>query len=193
MNRICVYCGSSHGKRPIYTELAQKLGRLLAERDLGLVYGGGSVGLMGEIADEVLAAGGEVIGIIPAVLTRKELLHEGCTELHRVGSMHERKALMEQLADGFIALPGGYGTMDELFEIITWAQLGLHRKPIGLLNCDRYYDQLVAFLLNTVNEGFVREHQQHLLLQDDDPARLLDRMQAYQAQPTPKWIGRENI
>ena len=193
MQRICVYCGSSHGARPIYTELARQLGCMLAERGLGLVYGGGSVGLMGEAANAALAAGGEVIGVIPAVLSRKELLHEGCTQLHRVDSMHERKALMEQLADGFIALPGGYGTLDELFEIITWAQLGLHRKPIGLLNCDNYYDHLSAFLRHTVDQGFVREAQFDLLLQDTDPERLLDRMAEYQAPSTPKWIWRENI
>lgn len=193
MQRICVYCGSNHGADSVYTELAQKLGRLLARSGLGLVYGGGSVGLMGVVADAVLAEGGEVIGVIPAVLTRKELLHEGCSTLHRVGSMHERKALMEELADGFIALPGGFGTLDELFEIITWAQLGLHRKPIGLLNGAAYYNHLIAFLEHTVAQGFVRESHFQALLVDDEPQRLLQRMAAYQPPASTKWIKRENI
>ncbi|MEZ5592138.1 MAG: TIGR00730 family Rossman fold protein [Gammaproteobacteria bacterium] len=193
MQRICVYCGSNPGADSVYAELARNLGRLLAQSGLGLVYGGGSVGLMGVVADAVLAEGGEVIGVIPAVLTRKELLHEGCSTLHRVGSMHERKALMEELADGFIALPGGFGTLDELFEIITWAQLGLHRKPIGLLNGAAYYDHLIAFLKHTVAEGFVREPHFQALLVDDEPQRLLQRMAAYQPPASTKWIKRENI
>ena len=193
MQRICVYCGSNHGADNVYTELARNLGRLLAQSGLGLVYGGGSVGLMGVVADAVLAEGGEVIGVIPAVLTRKELLHQGCSTLHRVGSMHERKALMEELADGFIALPGGFGTLDELFEIITWAQLGLHRKPIGLLNGAAYYDHLIAFLEHTVAEGFVREPHFQALLVDDEPQQLLQRMAAYQPPASTKWIKRENI
>ena len=196
MRRICVYCGSSHGARRAYTELAQSLGRQLAQANIGLVYGGGSVGLMGIVADAVLAEGGEVIGVIPSVLARKELLHQDCTTLYQVGTMHERKARMEELADGFIALPGGYGTLDELFEIITWAQLGLHRKPIGLLNGQHYYDQLIDFLRHTVAEEFVRETHFKALLIDDDPQRLLSRMQTYQAVPIAsvnKWIGRENV
>lgn len=191
MQNICVYCGSSHGALAAYTELARNLGQLLAERSIGLIYGGGKVGLMGEIADAALAAGGEVIGVIPTVLSRKELIHTGCTELHEVDSMHSRKALMEQLADGFIALPGGFGTMDELFEIITWAQLGLHQKPIGLLNCEHYYDPLLTFIEQTVSQKFVRTIQARLVLHDDEPVRLLQRLQDHQVPAMPKWISRE--
>jgi len=193
MQTICIYCGSKHGVHNAYTEAANALGRQLARAGLGLVYGGGSVGLMGVVADAVLAEGGEVIGVIPTVLSRKELLHTGCTTLHQVATMHERKALMEDCADGFIALPGGYGTLDELFEIITWAQLGLHHKPIGLLNIEGYYDQLIAFLRHTVEQGFVRETFIDMLLVDDNSERLLQRMAAYRATPaTGKWIEREN-
>lgn len=192
MRRICVYCGSSHGARRQYTAAARALGRILLERGIGLVYGGASVGLMGVIADTMLAGGGEVIGIIPSVLRKREVVHENLSELHLVDSMHQRKALMEQLADGFIALPGGFGTLDETFEILTWAQLGMHRKPIGLLNVDGYFDQLVGFLQHTAAERFVHPDQLRGLVVDDDPTRLLDRFADYRPMPGKCWLQRAN-
>lgn len=193
MKNICVYCGSSPGRQPIYVAAAKALGRTLVENNIGLVYGGASVGTMGVIADAVLAAGGEAIGIIPKVLQRKEVVHEGLTKLHLVESMHERKALMAELSDGFIALPGGFGTLEEIFEIITWAQLGMHQKPVGLLNIDGYYDQLTAFLQHTVDEQFVRSTQLEAVLVADKAADLLARMKSYQPMDTKRWIEKENI
>src|SRR5438477_2940520 len=154
MHRICVFSGSNTGKRQEYQQAARDLGQELVARGLGLVYGGASVGLMGVIADTVLASGGEVIGVIPSALTRYEIPHKSLTQLHEVASMHERKALMADLSDGFIALPGGFGTFDELFEIITWAQLGLHNKPIGLLNAAGYFAPLLALVVHASTEGF---------------------------------------
>jgi uncharacterized protein (TIGR00730 family) len=159
IRRICVFCGSNPGRGERYRESAVSLGRALAARGVGLVYGGGKVGLMGAIADAALAAGGEVIGVIPKALVRRELAHRGLTELRVVDSMHERKALMARLADAFVALPGGFGTMDEFCEILTWAQLGLHRKPYGLLNVDGYFDRFLAFVDHGVAEGFIRADQ----------------------------------
>src|ERR1051325_8659898 len=156
MQRLCVFTGSSSGARAAYAEAARELGTLLARRGIGLVYGGARVGLMGAVADAVLAAGGEAIGVIPQALVAKEVAHTGLTALHVVESMHARKAMMSDLSDGFIALPGGWGTLEELFEVLTWAQLGLHRKPTGLLNVDGYFDGLLAFLTHTVAEAFVR-------------------------------------
>jgi uncharacterized protein (TIGR00730 family) len=176
MKRICVFAGSSSGIRPAYTEAARALGRDLAARRLSLVYGGGSIGLMGTLADCALAAGGRVIGVLPKGLFVREVAHAGLSELHEVGSMHERKALMADLADGFIALPGGFGTFDELFEIVTWAQIGIHRKPIGLLDVDGYFAPLLALVQHATREGFIPEGQAELLLCETDPARLLDRM-----------------
>src|SRR2546421_2418842 len=154
MRRVCVFCGSRTGTAPVYAEEARRLGAALCRRGLGLVYGAGNIGLMGVLADAVLAHGGEVIGVIPRALVDKELAHAGLTQLHIVETMHQRKALMEQLADAFVALPGGYGTGDELFEILTWAQLHIHAKPIGLLNVAGYFDALLAWLNHTVAEGF---------------------------------------
>lgn len=171
---ICVFCGSRHGNNPAYAENARELGRLMAERGIRLVYGGGRVGLMGEVADAVMAAGGEVIGVIPSLLIEKEVEHRGLTQLHEVGSMHERKAMMEQLSDAFIVLPGGYGTLDEACEILTWAQLGLHRKPIGVINTAGYFDLLNAFLDHALNEDFVSERSRRLLAMETTPAALLD-------------------
>ena len=193
MQRICVYCGSSPGRRPVYAENARKLAQLLVERGLGLVYGGASVGVMGVLADAVLAAGGEVIGIIPHGLVAKEVGHTGLSDLRVVDSMHERKALMADLADGFIALPGGFGTLEELFEIMTWAQLGMHRKPCGLLNTDGYYDGLIAFLGHAAAERFVKDIQLDMLLVEKEPSRLLDRFVHYRAPLVPKWLSRENM
>ena len=187
MQRICVFSGSSSGTRPIYAQATEELGRELVRRGLGLIYGGASVGLMGTLADSMLAAGGEVIGIIPSSLISKEIAHKGLTELREVGSMHERKALMAELASGFIALPGGFGTFDELFEILTWAQLGIHQKPVGILNIAGYFDPLLSFIQHMVNEGFVRAAHQHLLLHDTAPARLLDQFTTFTPLTASKW------
>jgi uncharacterized protein (TIGR00730 family) len=174
MRRICVFCGSRLGSRPIFREQAQELGRALADRGLGLVFGGGHIGLMGVLADTVLQAGGEAIGVIPRALVEKELAHERLTQLRVVPDMHERKALMADLADGFIGLPGGFGTGDELFEILTWAQLGLHTKPIGILNVAAYFDPMLAWLDRAVEENFLKPTHRNLLLQANTPNELLD-------------------
>lgn len=183
MRRICVYCGSSSGSRPVYTAAASELARALTEAGLGLVYGGARVGLMGTLADAVLAAGGEVHGVIPECLSDVELMHTGLTELHQVVTMHERKALMNELADGFIALPGGFGTLEELFEIITWAQLRLHAKPIGLLNTDAYYDPLLQFLRQATAQGFIRPERLAGLHTEPDPFSLLKSLSASSSAP----------
>lgn len=192
MNRICVYCGSRPGKRPEYALAAHQLAKELVQRSIGLVYGGAHVGIMGQLADAVLAQNGEVIGIIPQALVDKEVAHYGLTELRIVASMHERKAMMADLADGFIALPGGLGTLEELFEILTWAQLGLHRKPCGLLNIDGYYDGLAAFLDHAVNEQFVKIVDRSMLLIESQPHKLLNSMVSYQAPSVEQWIGADS-
>jgi uncharacterized protein (TIGR00730 family) len=179
MHSICVFSGSNTGKRQEYQQAARDLGQELVARGLGLVYGGASVGLMGVIADTVLAGGGEVIGVIPRALFRREVAHEHLTTLHEVGSMHERKALMADLSDGFIALPGGFGTFDELFEITTWAQLGLHTKPIGLLNVAGYFTPLLTMVSHAVTEGFIPPDHAHILLNSTSPADLLDNFAAF--------------
>jgi uncharacterized protein (TIGR00730 family) len=173
MRRVCVFCGSQTGDQSIYADAARQMGKLLAQRQLGLVYGGGNIGLMGVLADAVLATGGEVIGVIPGGLAERELAHAGLTELHLVQSMHVRKALMAEKADAFVALPGGYGTADELFEILTWRQLGLHDKPIGLLNVAGFFDPLLAWADLMVREGFVRPENRNLLQVSADPEALL--------------------
>jgi uncharacterized protein (TIGR00730 family) len=175
---ICVYCGSRHGGRTEYTQAARDLGRLIGERGWGLVYGGGKVGLMGEVADAVLAAGGHVRGVIPESLKRREVGHDGLSELHVVPDMHQRKRLMAEHADAFVALPGGIGTLEELYEVWTWRQLGYHDKPIGLLNTAGFYDQLLAFMGHTVAEGFLDAAQNAVPQIDTDPARLLERLAA---------------
>lgn len=190
MKRICVYCGSSAGRVPEYAELAKSLAHELTSRGIGLVYGGSSVGLMSEVANTVLAAGGEVIGIIPQALVDKEVAHHGLTELKVVGSMHERKAMMAELSDGFIALPGGLGTLEELFEILTWSQLGMHKKPCGLLSVNNYYDHLIAFLDHATEEQFVKKMHRDMLLVDNNPNNLLNAMQDYCPPQIGKWIGR---
>ena len=174
MKRICVFAGSSAGVRPEYAEAARALAAELARRGLGLVYGGGSVGLMGVLADAALAHGLEVIGVIPRPLATRELAHAGLRDLRVVGSMHERKAQMASLVDGFIALPGGLGTLEETLEMLTWSQLGIHGKPVGLLNVAGYFDELRRLLAHAVAEGFVRREHQGLLLSDETPALLLD-------------------
>ena len=189
MKRVCVFCGSSTGNRPEYAEAARALAVALVQRKLGLVYGGGSVGLMRVLADAALAAGGEVIGVIPGPLATPELAHTGLTELRVVASMHERKALMASLADGFVALPGGLGTLEETLEMLTWAQLGIHPKPLGVLNVSGYFDGLLGLLAHAVAEGFVRPAHAALLLTAPTPAALLDRFAAWRPAPTPRaWL-----
>jgi hypothetical protein len=173
----------------VYADAARAMATALLDRGLGLVYGGGSVGLMGTVADAVLAGGGEVIGVLPRGLARKEYAHDGLTELHLVGSMHERKALMASLADGFVALPGGLGTFEETLEVLTWAQLGIHAKPIGVLNVEGYYDGLLRWLSHAVGDGFVRREHLALLLFADAPAELLDRFASWTPPPGPRrWL-----
>lgn len=190
MKSVCVFCGSSPGASPVYAEAAAHLGRAVAGHGLTLVYGGGHVGLMGVAADAALAAGGRVIGVIPEALEAKELAHRGLTELRVVGSMHERKALMSELADGFIALPGGVGTLEEWFEVWTWSQLGIQRKPCGLLNVAGYYDHLLAFLDHVTAERFLASDHRAMVLVDDDAGRLLDRLADYRHPYTEKWLDR---
>ena len=193
MKSITVFCGSSSGFRPEYAVAAKELARLLVEQNIRLVYGGGKVGLMGIIADEVMKNGGEVIGIIPEALDKKEVAHRGITELRVVSSMHERKAMMAELADGFIAMPGGIGTFEEFFEILTWAQLGFHDKPCGILNVANYYDGLLNLCNNAVKEGFLRQQHSELILADSDSVRLLEKMKNYKPQTVQKWIDKDEL
>jgi uncharacterized protein (TIGR00730 family) len=188
MTSVAVYCGSSSGANPLYTTQAQALGAALAAQGLTLVYGGGRVGLMGTIADAVLAHGGCVVGVIPDFLASKELAHLGCTELHVVKSMHERKLLMADRADAFVAMPGGYGTLEELFEVLTWGQLGLHQKPMGLLNVDGYYDHLLLALDRMRDDQLLRAENRAQLLQDASPAGLLSQLAAYRPVAVEKWL-----
>jgi hypothetical protein len=179
MKRICVFCGSSPGASPEYIQAATQLGYTLANKNIGLVYGGAKVGMMGRIAEAVLEKKGEVIGVIPKGLAEKEVSFTGLADLRVVDSMHERKAIMAELADGFIALPGGLGTLEEFFEVVTWAQLGLHPKPCGLLNVRHYYNKLMDFLDHTVNEKFVELEHRSMILMDEDPERLLQKFETY--------------
>jgi len=190
MQRICVFCGSSPGLRPPYKQAAQAMGKALALKGIGLVYGGGNVGLMGVVADSALEAGGEVIGVIPQTLVDKEVAHTGLTELRVVGSMHERKALMTELSDAFVALPGGFGTFEEFCEVLTWAQLGLHRKPCGLLNVEGYYDHLISLFNHGVTEQFIRPQHRSLVLEEKEPLQLLDLLAGYKPLLVDKWINR---
>lgn len=176
MKRICVYCGSKSGRNPEFLISAEKLALALVDRNLGLVYGGASVGLMGKVADVVLENGGEVIGVIPDSLFEDEIAHPGLSELVMVDNMHQRKERMASFADGFIALPGGFGTLEELFEAITWSQIKIHTKPIGLLNVNGYYDKLVGFIDHAVSQGFVKEKHTSLFVINDDPVELLEKM-----------------
>lgn len=180
LGRICVFCGSSPGARPDYAQAARRLGQTLAARRIGLVYGGSNVGLMGSLATSVLEAGGDVTGVIPKGLVERRVAHTGLSDLRIVETMHERKALMVELSDGFIALPGGYGTIEELFEVLTWGQLGLHPKPCGLLNVCQYFDQLAGFLNHLVDQQFLDMEHRSMLLIDEDPAALLDQFETYQ-------------
>ena len=193
MDRLCVYCGSRPGTDPTFRSSAASFGRLLADRGLGLVYGGGDVGLMGAVADGALDAGGEVYGVIPESLADREVAHDGLTELHVVDSMHTRKRRMADLADGFVALPGGFGTLEELVEMVTWAQLGFHTDPCGLLNVAGYYDGLVAFFETQVDAGFVDPEHRGLLTVTDDPRDLLDRFEAYESPVTERVVDNADI
>jgi len=192
MNRVCVFCGSSSGANPHYTAMAQHVGAILARRELTLVYGGGNVGLMGVLADAVLGHGGRVIGVIPQALMDLEVGHTGLGDLRIVESMHERKALMAELSDGFIALPGGIGTLEEFCEVLTWAQLGMHAKPCGLVNVGGYYDHLITFLDHTVRERFFRPEHRGMVLIEADPEKLLDRFECYQPPRLEKWTDRRS-
>lgn len=187
INQVCVFCGSSPGTDPVHIETARAVGRLLARRGLGLVFGGGHVGLMGAVADAALAAGGEVTGVIPRALELRELAHGGLTRLHVVGSMHERKARMADLSDAFLALPGGMGTLDELAEIVTWAQLGVHAKPIGLLDVKGYFAPLVAFFDRAEQEGFLRPEHRRLVAVETDAERMIARFEAWSPPAVIRW------
>ena len=194
MKRLCVFCGSNRGRRAVYERSARQMGKALAARGLGLVYGGGHVGLMGVIAEAALAAGAEVIGVIPRAMVDKELAMEGITQMHIVNTMHERKAMMAELSDGFAALPGATGTADELFEIVTWAQLGLHAKPIGILNVGGYFDPLLAWLNLAVKERFLKPVHRRLLLEAKEPQALLDLMQDYRPRRNVgKWLKESDL
>jgi uncharacterized protein (TIGR00730 family) len=190
LHSVCVFCGSSRGIDRAYTEAARSLGRTLAEANVRLIFGGGHVGLMGVLSNAALEAGGEVIGVIPGFLVERELAHSGLNDLRIVGSMHERKALMSELSDGFITLPGGTGTLEEFFEILTWAQLGEHQKPCGLLNVAGYYDPLLAVFDHMLHKGFLSQSNRALLLVESEPAKLLQRLDHYRPPETVKWIDR---
>lgn len=190
MKNICVYCGSSSGRLPAYAEGARALAHALVARDWGLVYGGASIGLMGLVADTVLQLGGRVVGVIPEALARKEVAHAGLTQLHVTQSMHERKTLMAELSDGFIAMPGGIGTFEEIFEIWTWAQLGIHAKPCGLLNVAGYYDALTTFLDHATHEQFMKPPHRSLLIVEPEPVALLDRFDRFEPPPIQKWLAK---
>jgi len=196
MQRICVFCGSNPGHNPVYRAEAEKLGRLLAARGIELVYGAGNIGLMGAVADACLNAGGTVIGVIPEALMGKEVAgrnvdHRALTRIEVVDSMHTRKARMAELSDGFIALPGGFGTFEEFCEILTWGQLGFHAKPMGLLNVQGFYDPLLALFDHAVGEGFLRGQNRAMALADTDIESLLDTMAAYRPEPVSKWLKEE--
>ena len=191
--RICVFCGSSFGSRPEYRQAAAEVGALLARKGGGLVYGGSNAGLMGVVADTVLAGGGDVIGVIPDALVAKEVAHRGLADLRVVGSMHERKALMAELSSAFLALPGGFGTLEEFIEAVTWSQLGLHRKPCGVLNVRGYYDSLLALLDHAVEEQLLRPENRALVLTETEPEILIDKLLGPQPPYVDKWIGRVQL
>ena len=193
MKRITVFCGSSKGNEDKYTLQATRLGQILAKQNIELVYGGASVGLMGAVANGVLSEGGKVIGVLPRFLKAKEIAHEGLTELILVESMHERKTKMNELCDGVIALPGGFGTLEEFFEMLTWAQLGLHKKPIAILNIDGFYDSLTTLVQTMVNKGFLKEANQQMLLMSNNIEDLLVKMRNYVPPAVGKWINKETV
>ncbi|MBA3874771.1 MAG: TIGR00730 family Rossman fold protein [Anaerolineae bacterium] len=186
MQQVCIFCGSYQGSKPIYMESAHQMG--LAQRGLGLVYGGGRVGLMGAVADGTIAGNGTVVGVIPQSLVDRELAHKGLSEIHVVTSMHERKAMMAEIADAFVAMPGGFGTLDELFEIITWAQLGFHHKPIALLNIDGYFNPMLVFIEHMAVEGFIKPADRSAVLVRNEVDTLLDALLSYQPPQLEKWL-----
>ncbi len=190
MKRVAVFCGSSTGNVDAFVSSAKALGQAMVKRGLGLVYGGGNVGLMGVIADSVIGAGGEVIGVIPTALEARELAHRGVTELRVVGSMHERKATMERLSDGFIAMPGGFGTLEEIAEMLTWVQLGIHQKPCAFLDVAGFYASLFAFFDRVQSDGLLRAEHRELAMRDADPEALLDAMNRFVPKALPKWLDR---
>lgn len=190
MESLCVFCGSASGSRPVFVEVARQLGTLVAQQNIHLIYGGGKVGMMGELADAVLAAGGKVTGVIPGSLVDRELAHHDVTNLVVVDSMHTRKAKMAELADCFLALPGGYGTLEELFEVVTWAQLGFHAKPCGLLNIDGFFDPLLTMLDEAATEGFMTRENRDLLLTASDPQQILTLLAEAHPEENPRWIDR---
>lgn len=189
MKNVCVFCGSSFGRKPAYARAARQLGAALATRGLGLVYGGGSIGLMGAVADGALEAGTPVVGVIPRALARREIAHHGLTRLEVVPSMHARKARMARLSDAFVAMPGGIGTLEELFEVLTWGYLGIHAKPTGLLDVGGYWKPLVRLLDHAVEEGFLRPEHRRLVVIDKSPDRLLGRLLAHRVPAATRWIG----
>jgi uncharacterized protein (TIGR00730 family) len=193
MKRVTVFCGSSFGTDQLFEETAYRLGAALANKEIGLVYGGASVGLMGAVANGVLDNGGEVIGVLPDFLQKKELAHKGLTELIIVETMHERKKIMDEKCDGTITLPGGFGTMEEFFEMLTWAQLGLHKKPVALLNVNGFYDELLAFVGTMVAKGFLKEINREMLISGADIEEVLLKMQQYEAPAVGKWISKDEV
>lgn len=189
LKRLCVFCGSNEGKNPIYRERAVQIGESLAKKGIGLVYGGGSVGLMGAVAEAAQRAGGEVVGIITKDLLEVEMVNKAVPRMCVVGTMHERKALMSDLSDGFLALPGGFGTLEEFCEVVTWCQLGIHRKPCGLLNVDKYFDPLLSMFDRAVNEGFISTIDRKLVLAGDNPESLIDNLNNFEVPPPSKWLS----
>ena len=192
MNGITVFCGSSSGDKEVYLNTARSLGNALAENNIKLIYGGASVGLMGAVADGALEAGGTVIGVLPRFLEAKEIAHEGLSELILVDSMHERKTRMNELSEGVIALPGGFGTLEEFFEMLTWGQLGLHKKPMALLNVNHFYDTLLTFMGNMVDQGFLKHENLKMILAEENIQTLLEAMKTYSAPEIVKWIDKES-
>lgn len=193
MRTVCVFCGSSEGAREDYAAAARGLGRAMAGRGLKLVFGGGQVGLMGVVANAVMEAGGEAVGVMPKALLEKEIGHQRLTDLHVVGTMHERKALMAELSDAFVALPGGYGTFEEFLEVLTWAQLSLHEKPCGLLNVSGFYEPLISLFDRAVSEGFVRADHRSLALLEENPEKMLDLLENHNPPATEKWVSPQEL
>ena len=193
MQRVCVFCGSSTGNKPEYAVGARELGLVLAKQNIDLVYGGGHVGLMGVVADAAMSAGAKAVGIIPRCLSDKEVAHQGLTELRVVGTMHERKAQMSELADGFIAMPGGFGTLEELFEVVTWAQLGIHKKPFGLFNIGGYFDKLIEFMDFQVSEGFVKQSHRDMIIVSDEAEQLVELLSGYKPVAQEKWMSTRQL
>ena len=193
MKRICVYCGSSLGKEQIFQNVAHELGAYMGKHHIDLVYGGASVGLMGKVADGALAAGGKVFGVLPVFLKTKEIAHHGLSKLFETDTMHERKMIMQELSDGFIAMPGGFGTLEELFEMLTWAQLGLHQKPIGLLNVNGYFDALLQMISHMEEQQLLRNEHKMILLHDHTIDGLIQKMRQYTPPEAPKWMDREDV